>query len=139
MGGGESSLLLLVSLVETGEKPFQPVQFAVALSIYLARQLGVSAFSEPRVGKDGSVVTQLEKARTSFSTSLEKKEGLIFYEGDFSLKGRVGKRLGRSIVCSRPRKWVSSGEIALGTCIRCGVYSPVIECGRMIIKFCLGG
>lgn len=58
-GGGEPSLLLLVSLVETGEKPFQPVQFAVALSIYLARQLGVSAFSEPGVGKDASVVTQL--------------------------------------------------------------------------------
>lgn len=39
----------------------------------------------------------------------------------------MGKRLGRNIVCSRPGKWVSSEEIALGTCIRCGVYSPVIE------------
>lgn len=43
------------------------------------------------------------------------------------MKGRVGKRLGRNIVCSRPRKWVSSGEIVLGTCIQCGVYSAMIE------------
>lgn len=40
---------------------------------------------------------------------------------------REGKRLGRNIVYSRPRKWVSRREVALGTCIQCGVYSAVIE------------
>lgn len=56
LGGPRSSSLLPGSPVETWEKPLQPVRSTVVLSLYLAKHLGVSAFPEPVVARDGSVV-----------------------------------------------------------------------------------